>query len=149
MRQSAKVLAIYRELRQTAGINATAAEVLACATSLVELFSVEDTTEGIRFGTLEQASWGSWSGFSYHGHRGSMRCDASGLCLDIPGLLTVRTECPVAIREFVAKWEEGFKEVMGVKTRSQESPVVYGLRKLYYRTLQRLSDTQLVENFTG
>jgi hypothetical protein len=42
MRQSAKVLAIYRELRQTVGVKATAAEVLACATSLVELFSVED-----------------------------------------------------------------------------------------------------------
>lgn len=38
MRQSAKVLAIYRELRQTAGMKATAGDVLACATTLVDLW---------------------------------------------------------------------------------------------------------------
>jgi hypothetical protein len=42
MNQSAKVTAIYRELRQAVGLRATAAEVLACAASLVELFSLED-----------------------------------------------------------------------------------------------------------
>ena len=42
MNQSAKVTAIYRELRQAVGLKATAAEVLACAASLVELFSLED-----------------------------------------------------------------------------------------------------------
>jgi len=42
MLQSAKVKAIYRELRQAVGMKATASEVLACAASLVELFSLED-----------------------------------------------------------------------------------------------------------
>jgi glycosyltransferase involved in cell wall biosynthesis len=56
---------------------------------------------------------------------------------------------PGLIKDFVKKWEEGFKVVMGVKTKSEESPIMYSLRKLYYRTLQKLSDTQLIENFTG
>lgn len=56
---------------------------------------------------------------------------------------------PALIKDFITKWEEGFKVVMGVKSKSEESPVMYSLRKLYYRTLQRLSETQLVENFTG
>ena len=41
MNQSAKVTAVYRELRQAVGIKATAAEALACAASLVELFSLD------------------------------------------------------------------------------------------------------------
>ena len=42
MRKSAKVLALYQELRQAVGSHASPAEVLVCATSLVELFAVED-----------------------------------------------------------------------------------------------------------
>jgi glycosyltransferase involved in cell wall biosynthesis len=56
---------------------------------------------------------------------------------------------PALIKDFVAKWEEGFKVVMGVKSKSEESSTMYFFRRFYYRTLQRLSDTQLVENFTG
>jgi hypothetical protein len=70
--------------------------------SLEELFAVEEVSDGIRFGSLEPTSWGSWRGFYYHGHRGSVRCDASGLALDIPGLLRVSAEQPVAVRQFVA-----------------------------------------------
>ena len=42
MHPSTKVVAIYRELRESVGAGASAAEILACAASLVELFSVED-----------------------------------------------------------------------------------------------------------
>ena len=56
---------------------------------------------------------------------------------------------PSMIKEFVKKWEEGYKVVMGVKTSSQESKLVYGLRTMYYKFLAKLSDVQLVENFTG
>ena len=44
MNQSAKIKAIYRELRQSVGLKATAADVLACAASLVELFSIDDSS---------------------------------------------------------------------------------------------------------
>ena len=42
MRQSAKVMAVYQELRKAMGSKATAADALACAASLVELFSMEE-----------------------------------------------------------------------------------------------------------
>jgi glycosyltransferase involved in cell wall biosynthesis len=56
---------------------------------------------------------------------------------------------PHLIKEFVSKWEEGFKVVMGVKTRSEEARLFFALRKIYYRVLARLSEVRLVENFTG
>jgi len=58
-------------------------------------------------------------------------------------------EPPILIKEFVRKWEEGYKAVMGVKTRSEETRLFFMLRKLYYRVLGKLSDVPLVENFTG
>jgi polyisoprenyl-phosphate glycosyltransferase len=56
---------------------------------------------------------------------------------------------PDLIHDFLLKWEEGFKVVMGVKTRSKEPTIFYWFRKQYYKTLQKLSDVELVENFTG
>lgn len=56
---------------------------------------------------------------------------------------------PSMIPEFIKKWEEGFKIVMGVKTRSEESKILFFLRTTYYKTLAKLSDVQLIENFTG
>ena len=56
---------------------------------------------------------------------------------------------PELIPRFVASWEEGFKVVVGVKTTSKESALLFFVRKLYYRTINRLSEMDLVENFTG
>jgi len=56
---------------------------------------------------------------------------------------------PRLIKEFIRKWEEGFKVVMGVKTRSEETRFFFAQRKLYYRVLGKLSEVRLVENFTG
>jgi glycosyltransferase involved in cell wall biosynthesis len=56
---------------------------------------------------------------------------------------------PVLIKEFVRKWEEGFKAVLGVKTRSKETRLFFALRRLYYRVLAKLSEVPLIENFTG
>ncbi len=56
---------------------------------------------------------------------------------------------PAVIADFVRKWEEGFKVVMAVKKQSHEPALMFALRRLYYRTLRRLSDVELVENFTG
>ncbi len=69
--------------------------------ALEELFSVEDVTDGIRFGTLQPESFGEWSGFLYAGRRGRVEVGPAGLTLDIDGLLTVRADQPVAIRRFV------------------------------------------------
>ena len=56
---------------------------------------------------------------------------------------------PERIPEFIKKWEEGYKVVIGVKTRSEESGLFYFLRTVYYRILRKLSDVPLIENFTG
>ncbi len=53
------------------------------------------------------------------------------------------------IGQFLEKWEAGCKIVMGVKIRSSESPVMFGIRKLYYRLVKRLSEIELTDNFYG
>lgn len=56
---------------------------------------------------------------------------------------------PQLIKEFIKKWEEGYKVVMAIKIASQESSIMFGLRKLYYRVLRWLSDVELLEQATG
>jgi polyisoprenyl-phosphate glycosyltransferase len=56
---------------------------------------------------------------------------------------------PEKIPEFICKWEEGYKVVVGVKTSSQEQGIFYLLRSIYYRVLRSLSDVRLIDNFTG
>ena len=56
---------------------------------------------------------------------------------------------PELIREFVARWEEGYKVVVGVKKESLEKRSMFFVRGLYYRLINRLSDVPLIENFTG
>ncbi len=56
---------------------------------------------------------------------------------------------PALIADFIKKWEEGYKVVMGVKMQSEESSVFFAVRKLYYKLINRLSDIPLTDNFTG
>jgi len=56
---------------------------------------------------------------------------------------------PDLIPEFIRKWEEGFRVVVGVKTESGESPVMFAVRKLYYHLIGRLSEIEQIKNFTG
>jgi len=58
-------------------------------------------------------------------------------------------EPPSMIADFIKKWEEGYKLVVGVKNQSEESPLVYVLRSLYYHFVERLSDIKLANNITG
>jgi polyisoprenyl-phosphate glycosyltransferase len=56
---------------------------------------------------------------------------------------------PPLIAEFLQKWEEGYKIVLGQKTESEESRIMYALRSFYYRLVSRLSDVRLLQNVTG
>jgi glycosyltransferase involved in cell wall biosynthesis len=56
---------------------------------------------------------------------------------------------PEIIGDFLKKWEEGFKTVLAVKPESEESPVMFFLRKSYYRLINTISDVPLVKNATG
>ena len=56
---------------------------------------------------------------------------------------------PEMIPKFVAAWEEGYKVVIGKKTKSKENPFIYWLRGRYYRMLKKMSSTEIIEQFTG
>ena len=56
---------------------------------------------------------------------------------------------PEMIAEFIKKWEQGYKTVLAVKPESEESSVMFGLRKAYYRLIGRISEVPLVRNATG
>lgn len=53
------------------------------------------------------------------------------------------------IPKFIERWEEGYKIVVGRKTRSKENPVMYFLRGCYYKVLKKLSNIEVIEQFTG
>ena len=50
---------------------------------------------------------------------------------------------------FLKHWEEGYQIVYGVKTSSQESKLMYGLRSMYYKLIKRFSSVDQIEHFTG
>lgn len=58
---------------------------------------------------------------------------------------------PELIKDFIEKWEQGYKIVLGRKTDSEESFLFFLLRKLYYEFVSRIADddTNLVKNCTG
>jgi glycosyltransferase involved in cell wall biosynthesis len=76
------------------------------------------------------------------------------------GLLQMTGDCVITlacdfqdpvdmIHKFVAGWEEGYKIVIGVKTKSKENPLIYGLRTLYYKTIKRFSNVEMIMHYTG
>ena len=56
---------------------------------------------------------------------------------------------PEMIIELINKWEQGYKTVLAVKLESEESSIMYGLRKVYYRLIAQISEVPLVKNATG
>lgn len=76
-----------------------------------------------------------------------------GLC-QTTGDCTIGMSCdfqdPVElIPRFVEEWEKGHKIVSGIKTSSKENPVIYFLRSMYYKMIRNMSDTEMIEHFTG
>ncbi len=51
--------------------------------------------------------------------------------------------------DFIQKWEEGYKSVIGVKKSSGESPTMFFIRKMYYKIVNSLSEIKLIDNFYG
>jgi glycosyltransferase involved in cell wall biosynthesis len=58
-------------------------------------------------------------------------------------------EPPELISDFVKKWEEGAKAVVAIKDSSDESPLFFAVRRLYYRLVEGLAETKTIQNFTG
>lgn len=56
---------------------------------------------------------------------------------------------PELIPDFIKRWEEGFRIVVGVKPQSCESKAMFLIRRLYYRTIESISEVRQIQNFTG
>ena len=58
-------------------------------------------------------------------------------------------EPPERIKDFLKEWENGYKIVVGVKNQSKETFLMFALRKVFYNIISKLSETELIKNFTG
>lgn len=56
---------------------------------------------------------------------------------------------PELIPDFIKKWEEGAKAVVAIKDSSDESPLFFAIRRLYYTVVEGLAEVKTVKNFTG
>ena len=56
---------------------------------------------------------------------------------------------PELIIDFLRRWEAGYKVVLGIKTNSGESGLMFALRKFYYNLVDNLSDVRINKNNTG
>ncbi len=56
---------------------------------------------------------------------------------------------PEMIVEFIKKWEAGFKIVLAVKPKSEESRWMFLIRKTYYNLISSMSEVSLIKNATG
>ncbi len=65
------------------------------------------------------------------------------------GMASDLQDPPELIPQFIDKWEQGFKVVVGVKSKSEESFLLFAVRKAYYNIIGAVAEVDLVKNFTG
>jgi glycosyltransferase involved in cell wall biosynthesis len=65
------------------------------------------------------------------------------------GIVADLQDPPEMIVDLIRKWEEGYPVVIGVKAASDESGLIFWIRKQYYRLVNQLSGVETYENFTG
>ena len=76
------------------------------------------------------------------------------------GLISTTGDCTISVAadfqdpvemipKFVKEWEKGYKIVIGIKNKSEESKLVYALRSLYYKMIKKFSEVEQIEHFTG
>ena len=53
------------------------------------------------------------------------------------------------IPQFIMEWENGYTIVSAIKATSKENPVIRLLRSAYYNIIHKMSDTEIIEHFTG
>lgn len=56
---------------------------------------------------------------------------------------------PELIPLFIEQWEQGRKVTIGVKNKSQESALMFGVRRVFYKMIKAISETRQIENYTG
>lgn len=65
------------------------------------------------------------------------------------GIVADLQDPPELIPEMIEKWEQGYPLVLCIKKGSKENPLMFWVRKRYYRLVQQLSSIRTIENFTG
>jgi glycosyltransferase involved in cell wall biosynthesis len=65
------------------------------------------------------------------------------------GIVADLQDPPELIPQLIQEWENGYYMVLMVKRTSEESPLMFWIRKKYYRLVNRLSSIETFENFTG
>lgn len=56
---------------------------------------------------------------------------------------------PEVLEEFVDKWEQGHKVIIGQKRHSDENKLLFALRTAYYKIIGAFSDTKQLPHFNG
>lgn len=56
---------------------------------------------------------------------------------------------PSLIPEFISEWENGYKIVLGAQKLAKGSRLMFVVRKLYYKLIDKLSETEQVRNANG
>lgn len=56
---------------------------------------------------------------------------------------------PELLPEMVKRWEAGSKVVIGQRTKGNENPIMYTMRRFYYKLMGMLSDSKQIEHFNG
>lgn len=76
------------------------------------------------------------------------------------GLLQTSGDCTIAmvadfqdpiemVHKFVKEWENGYKIVIGIKSKSKESKLMYFFRGIYYKLIKKIATSEQIEQFTG
>jgi len=65
------------------------------------------------------------------------------------GIASDFQEPPDLIPQMIDAWEAGYAMVLCVKRSSGENGLVYWIRKQYYKTVERLSSVETIQNYTG
>ena len=76
------------------------------------------------------------------------------------GILQTQGDCTIVIPcdfqvplsiipNLIHEWEVGAKVVCAVKEKSKENPIMWSIRKLYYRLVRNFSSIQQIDHFTG
>lgn len=74
-------------------------------------------------------------------------CQMEGDCAI---LMATDFQTPVnMISRFVHEWENGALIVAGIKKHSKENPIMFAIRGLYYKILNKFSFIEQIEQFTG
>lgn len=56
---------------------------------------------------------------------------------------------PELLVDFIEKWEQGYKVILGQKLESKENKFVYLLRSIFYKMMDKMSQIKQIQHFNG